>query len=239
MSSEQVDEIVTSSGQISVRAPDGRFQAIKTPAGFTDIAFRNGVAAADLAYRTLGAIPTVDECYRFWPKITKQIYARLFATDEFKAALRYRGVEWVDGSGLTAEQNYTLLALLDPSDRRTTRAKLKELGVPFAKYEVWTKQPLFMETLAKRQGSLFSATIVPLAENALMGEIEARNMRAIEIGLAMSGRWNPAEKQVEDARAVVMKVLESVIRHVPDPDARKAIMADVALYAGTLQALEG
>lgn len=232
------EEIEAVHKAIVVRDADGRFQRVPTPSGFTDLAFRNAVAAADGAYRTSGMRPSVDECYLFWPKISKKVYAQFFLTDEFKQALQYRGVEWGENPGLSQEQGFALLKLLDPSDRRSTSTKLKELGIPFAKYEAWTKQPLFMATYKKRSEAMFEAS-APVAITALLGEVEDRNMRAIELYLAMSGRWNPAERQVEDARAVVMKFIESLTRHETNPEIRKAIMADVALYAGTLQALEG
>jgi hypothetical protein len=34
-----------------------------------------------------------------------------------------------------------------------------------------------------------------------------------------------------------MTLLEAIIKHVPDPEARKAIMSEVSLAAGTLEAL--
>jgi hypothetical protein len=232
------DEIVIQNKAIAVRNADGRFQRVATPSGFTDLAFRNAVAAADGAYRANGFRPSVDDCYLFWPKIKKEVYARLFLTDEFKTALQYRGVEWGENPGLTQEQGYALLKLLDPSDRRSTATKMKELGIPFAKYEAWMKQPLFSATYAKRAEAMFEAS-APMAMIAFLSEVEARNMRAIELHFAMSGRYDPAARQVEDARTVVMKFIEALIRHETNPEIRKAIMADVALYAGSLQALEG
>lgn len=232
------EEIVAFSGGISVREPDGRFQPVKTPSGFTDSAFRNAVAAADLAYRTNGQLPSVDDCYRVWPRIPKKTYAALFLSEEFKQALRYRGVEWDSNAGLSLEQGMALLKLTDPSDRRTTGVKLKELGIPMPKYEAWMRQPLFAESYAKRTEALFAGA-VPMALNKIVANAEMGDMRAIELILNITGRWNPSAQSVEDARAVVMKVIEAVIKHVPDSSVRAAIMADVSLYAGTLQALEG
>ena len=41
----------------------------------------------------------------------------------------------------------------------------------------------------------------------------------------------------EDARVVVMTLLEAIIKHVKDEDVKKAIMSEVSLAAGTLEAL--
>lgn len=231
------DEIVSVPGAVAVRNADGRFQRIKTPAGFTDAVFRNAVAATDGAYRAKGALPSVDDCVEFWPKIRQDVYAQLFLTDEFKDALRYRGVEWDENAGLTQEQGFALMKLLDPGDRRSTTSKLKELGIPFARYEAWMKQPLFKQTYLKRSEAMFG-DIVPVALMKTMSAVEDGNMRAIELSLAMSGRYDPAAKQVDDMRQVVRAIIESVIRNVPDPKVRESIMSEIALHAGTLQALE-
>jgi hypothetical protein len=71
----------------------------------------------------------------------------------------------------------------------------------------------------------------------LAGKAAAGEDRAIDKVLEITGRWNPNAKSVEDARVVVMTLLEAIIKHVPDPEARKAIMSEVSLAAGTLEAL--
>jgi hypothetical protein len=231
------DDIVLMPGGISVRPPDGRFKQVKTPTGFTDIAFRNAVAATDTAYRTLGQLPTVNEVHEFWPRIPVKTYAALFLTDEFKEALRYRGVEWDAEAGLSLEQTMALLKLTDWTDRRTTSAKLKELGIPMARYQAWMQNPLFKTSYTRRtEASLGDA--VPMALNKLMGNAELGDQRAIEKILEITGRWNPAATQVEDARQVVMAVVEAVIRRVGDAQTRQDILADVALVAGTLGAIQ-
>lgn len=234
-------DVDTFDGGIVVRDPNGAFQPVTTPAGFTDLAFRNAVAAFDSAYRTLGRLPSVDDVFTVWPKVPKVTYSTLFLTDEFKQALRYRGVEWDPDSGLTLEQNMVLLKLTDPTDRRSTSAKLKELGVPMPRYQAWLKQPLFLGSYRKRSEEGLSEAI-PMVLNRLIGNAEASDQRAIEKVLEITGRWNPAAQEVENARTIVIKVMEAVVKHVTDPDIRRAIMADVTVAAGTLgamQALEG
>jgi hypothetical protein len=61
--------------------------------------------------------------------------------------------------------------------------------------------------------------------------------RAIEKVLEISGRWNPNAQSVEDARVVVMTLVEAIIKYVPDPEVRAKIMSEVSLTAGTMKAL--
>jgi hypothetical protein len=213
-------------GGIQVLEPDGRYRPVSTPLGFTDFAFRNAVAAFDTAYRMLGRTPTVKEVQKFWPRIPTATYSAHYLTPEFKQALEYRGIEWEPESGLSLEQSMALLKLTDPTDRRTTNVKLKELGIPMARFQAWMKQKLFAESYrARSEDNLKDA--IPMALNRLIGNAEAGDQKALEKILEMTGRWNPNERQVEDARTVVLKVIESVIKRVTDPEVRRAILGDV------------
>jgi hypothetical protein len=54
---------------------------------------------------------------------------------------------------------------------------------------------------------------------------------------AMTGEWNPQQQHLEDARTIVLKVVEAIIRHVKDVKTREAILSDVSMYAGTLTSM--
>ena len=230
------ENVIDLEESIIVRDPDGRFKPVQPPEGFTPLAFRNAVAAYDTAYRTLGKQPTVDEVHIIWPKIPKITYSMLFLTEEFRRALLYRGIEFNHETGLTIEQSMALLKLTDPTDRRMTNTKLKDLGIPMARYQAWMKQPLFIGSY-KTQSEAGLKEAVPMVLTKLVGNAETGDQRAIEKVLEITGRWNPAAQQVDDARTVVLAIVESVIKHVQDAEIRKEIMADVALYAGTLGAI--
>ncbi len=213
-------------GSIRVRPPNGQFQRVDTPKGFTDYAFRTAVSAFDTAYRTLGKLPSVTEVHAFWPKLPTATYSALFLTVEFKQALAYRGVEWEVDNGLSIEQSMLLLKLLDFSDKRSLGPKLKELGIPMSRYQAWMNQPLFKESYRTRSEAQFKDA-VPMALNKLIANADSNDQRAIEKVLEITGRWNPAQQQIEDVRAVVVKVMESVIRNVKDPEVRRAVMNDI------------
>lgn len=221
---------IEEAGVLRVRGPEQGFKPVPVPEGFTDIAFRNTVALAHTLYLQFGALPSVDDMHEAWPRIPTDTYSRIVQTPEFKQALSYRGVEWDEKAGLSLEQQMALLKLTDPTDRRSTGAKLKEMGIPYARYQAWMRQSLFPRLLhASMENALKDA--VPVAINKLIGNMEAGDQRAIEKTLEISGRYNPAQQSVEDAKLVVQRVIEAVIRRVEDPDTRLAILADIETAA--------
>lgn len=230
------EDFLEAGDKILVRDAKKGFSPVRVPAGFTDTQFRNAVAAAYTHWRNAGELPTVDDLYALHGKITKADYSRILLTEEFKKALAYRGIQWEPDAGFTLEQQSVLLKLQDYTDRRSLGIKLQELGVPMARYQAWLKQPMFREAMNNAAETVLKEAVAP-AILALSGKAAAGEDRAIEKLLEISGRWNPNAQSVEDARVVVMTLLEAIIKHVPDPDIRKAIMSEVSLSAGTLGAL--
>lgn len=230
------DNFLVANGSVLVRDPKKGFKPVATPDGVTDEQFRNAIAAAYTHYRLSGKLPTVDDLRKLHKSISPAMYSRIMLADEFREALRYRGIEWDDEAGLSLEQQSVLLKLADFTDRRSIGVKLKELGVPMPRYQAWLKQPLFRKAMNDSAENVLSEAVAP-ALLALSGKAAAGEDRAIEKLLEISGRWNPNAMAAEDARVVVMTLLEAIIKHVKDPEARKAIMSEVSLAAGTLEAL--
>jgi hypothetical protein len=220
-------------GGIELANPAGKFKQIATPEGYTDLAFRNVVSAFDTAYRINGRIPSVDEVAMLWPSIPKKTISGLMLSDEFKQALAYRGVEWNPENGLTMEQQTTLLKLSDPYDKRALSTKLKELGIPMPRFQGWLKQPLFFEIYNTYSQNAYKEAL-PALRNRLISNAEAGDHKAIELVFAITNEWNPAQQSLEDARVIIMKIVEAITTHVKDPDVRKAILTDISLYATTI-----
>lgn len=224
-------------GGVSVRDKAGTFKPVKTPDGVSDLAFRNAIATAYTFWNANGKLPSVKDLHKLHPAIPTGTYSAIVLTDEFQDALRYRGVEWNPEAGLSLEQQSVLLKLQDYTDRRTISAKLRELGVPMARYQAWLKHPLFREMTNKGAENVLSEAVAPTLQ-ALAANATAGDNVAGKLLLEISGRWNPNQQSLEDARVVVMAMVEAVVKHVHDPQVRAAIMADVRLKADTLQALE-
>ena len=222
-----MDEFIQGDGTLRVREQDGRYRPVPTPVGYSDHAFRNVVAATDTLFRLNGKFPSVSEVQKLWPKATAQTISGLFLTDEFKQAMEYRGVTADVDSGLSMEQQMVLLKLTDFTDRRSTTAKLKDMGVPMPRYQAWMKQPLFAEMYRQRTEDQFKDAST-LALNKLMANMEMGDQRAVEKVLEITGRYNPANQQLEDVRTILVRIVEAIIRNVPDPEQRRAIMNDIS-----------
>jgi hypothetical protein len=231
-----MEEIEQYEGGVAIHLPDGDIAHIATPDGYTDAAFRATLAAFDTAYRRNGKIPSVDDVHELWPKLPKKTISGLMSTLEFRTALTSRGVQWDPKDGLTMEQQTVLLKLADPFDRRGISAKLKEFGVPMARFQGWMKQPLFSELYNKQTQENY-AEALPAIRQRLIGNAEAGDQRAIELIFAMTGEWNPQQQHLDDARTIVLKVVEAIITHVKDKATREAILSDVSMYAGTLASM--
>lgn len=220
-------------GGIEVADPTGKFKQVATPDGVTDLAFRNVVMAFDTAYRVNGVMPTVDDVATLWPRMPKTAISKILLTDEFRQALEYRGVDWDPERGLSMEQQTTLLKLSDPYDKRALSTKLKELNVPMPRFQAWLKQPLFQQIYNKHSIDNYQSAL-PAIRNRLISNAEAGDHKAIELVFAITNEWNPAQQSLEDARVVIMKIVEAITTHVKDPDVRKAILTDISLYATTI-----
>lgn len=227
------DEIEAYNGGIEVKSPAGKFKQIATPAGFTDAAFRNAVTAFDTMYRVNGAVPTVDDVNKF-ANLDKKKLSALLLTDEFKQALEYRGIQYdPERNGLTMEQQTALLKLSDPFDKRALSTKLKELGIPMPRFQAWLKQPLFFQIYNKYSQDAYREAL-PALRNRLISNAESGDYKSLELVFAITNEWNPAQQSLEDARIVIMKIVEAITTHVKDPDVRKAILTDISLYATTI-----
>lgn len=213
-------------GEIRVRDRDGSFRPVPTPVGFSDLAFRNAVSATYTCYLRDGKLPSVTEVHKLWPNIPVKTYSAIFLTEEFKQALDYRGVAWDPEQGLSLEQQLAIVKMSDPSDRRSQNVKLKELNIPVARWQAWQKHPLFREAWTKRAedtlAEAVNGTIVALAGNAMSGDLQAS-----KLVLEMTGRWNPSQQSLDDARMVVQTLVEVMVEEIADPELRSRILGRV------------
>lgn len=221
---------------VIVHTPHGEVKNIPTPAGVEPREFKGVLAAFHTAYLKLGKIPSVDDVYSVWPKLSKKTISHIVSTLEFRNALQHRGIQFDPKDGLSMEQQTVLLKLADPFDRRGISAKLRDLSIPMARFQAWMKQPLFNELLNKHTKDNYVEAL-PAIRQRLIGNAEAGDQRAIELVFAMTGEWNPQQQHLDDAKTIILKIVEAIIKHVKDRDVREAILADVTMYAGTLSAV--
>lgn len=215
----------TDGGEIVVTHEDGRVRRSPVAEGFDRDVFRNALAAVDVLYRREGVMPTVEEVYESWPKISLKTYSKLWTTSEFRQALALRGIDMSPNSGLTAEQSTALLVLANPDGRALT-TKLKQLGISQPKYHAWMRQPLFAETLRQRSEQNLGDAI-PTALNQLVANADRGDQRAVEKLLEISGRYNPSQVEAVNAKQVVLVMVEAVLRHVSSKEEKAAILSEV------------
>lgn len=226
-----VDNFEKDDGRIRVRTPKGAIRPVKTPRGFSDHVFRNVLAATDTLFRQNGELPSVDEVQAMWPNASMKTISALMVTDEFRQAMDYRGIQWNVDSGLSEEQQFCILKLNDPGDRRSRKVKLQELGIPMSRFQAWLKWPMFAEALRKgAEDNLKEA--IPMAINTIVAEAEV-NYKAAEKVLEITGRYDPNNRQMEDLRLLVTRLVEAVTKHTT-PEQRAAILSDFGLHAAMI-----
>lgn len=221
---------------IVVYGPDGDTKNIFTPKGIDLRIFKGVLAAFHTAYLRSGKIPNVNEIHEVWPKTTKKNISTILGTLEFANAVHHRGIQFDPKDGLSMEQHTVLLKLSDPFDRRGLSSKLRDLNVPVARFQAWMKQPLFNELLNQQTKDNY-VDALPAIRQRLIGNAEAGDQKAIEMVFAITGEWNPQQQHLDDAKTIILKIVEAIIKHVKDASVREAILADVSMYAGTLSAV--
>lgn len=217
---------IETSGRELIIKHDGRVRRSPVPDGFSPAMFRHLIAAVDLLYRRNGAIPTINDVMTLWPEFEKATISRAWATEEFKVALSYRGIELDIRQGLTAEQLYAIQLLSDPSDRRTNKARLETVGIPIGKYRAWMRNPVFHRALAEASEQNLGDG-VSTALNRLLAAADAGEAWAVNKVLEISGRWDPAQKEQQNARTVVMLMMEVLQTKVKDKELLKEILDEV------------
>lgn len=213
-------------GTLDVRAPDGRVRVVSVPAGVDPLVFRNVVSATDTAFRTLGCMPKLNDAYKVFPAIPKSTYALVWKTPEFEAALEARGVQVDPDAGLHSLQQAALIAITDFSNTKTLKAKLESVGATLSQHQAWMRNPMYAAAYRSRTEEQFKDA-VPTALNALLTNVEKGDQRAIEKVLEITGRYNPNQKELENARVVIVTLVEAIQKHIKDPTIMQDILDEV------------
>ena len=198
---------------------DGRVERSPAPEGQDPAMFRHIVAGIDLVYRRSGSVPSEEQLLLEWSGFNEEAVKAAYASPELRQALSIRGIEMSTGSGLTQEQLYAITILQDFTDRRTTKAKLEQVGISMAKYRAWMRNPVFAKAMTD-QAEHNLGDSVHMALNRLLGNAEAGDQRALEKVLEISGRWDPQQREVQNARTVVLTMMEVLQEELGDDKER-------------------
>lgn len=213
-------------GAVRVQGKPGVYRPIAVPSGFREDTFRDALACVYALWMRDGRFPSTADCAKYFPAIPTKTYGALFETPEFKEALEYRGVAFTADLGLSSEQNTVLMALDDPTDGRSLGAKLRDLGIPMARYKAWLRNPNFLAARDRMTKANYQ-DLLPELRHMLMSEALRGNTKMAEIWLAKSGEYNPANEASMDAMKIVQIVVDAVVSRVADVELRREILADV------------
>lgn len=175
----------------------------------------------------LGNLQTYDQCATYMGVSTPEII-KMLGSESVRKALIQRGIkQYADASqGLSAEQLACANVMLDFSDRRAARTKLAELNVKPATYQGWLKQPEFQAYVRTRAEALLDDNMHE-AHTALLGNVQRGDLSSIKLFYELQGRWSSKSLGDLNVDYILTRILESIQKHVKDPEAILAIAADV------------
>lgn len=203
----------------------GGIHPLVPPEGVTPLAFRTILSAIHTMYLFDEQVPQFDEILTKYPNIRKSDLLASWESEALAKGLDLRGVAWNANTGLSMQQEMLIMALADPTDRRSPETVLRKMGIPGTTYRTWQKNPMFAAHLERATYSSYKEG-VPLARRALIGNAVAGNQQAIELLFRITGEFDPQNRAEQDMKLVVTTVIESVLRHVQDPELRRAILSD-------------
>lgn len=154
-----------------------------------------------------------DKVLNFWNKVQNH--------ELFIYACSVRGIKTeAESAILDAEQVAAISLITNLVDNRSNNSKLASIGVTVEQYNGWLQEPEFKKQLQQRIDESLD-NIYPDAVNALSKTIRAGNVNAIKFYFELSGRVDTPETR--NLKLSVQRLIESVQRHVKDPEVLKAI----------------
>ena len=163
-------------------------------------------------------------------------YAAMYNKPAFQNALLARGISKQAVAGLphngvvTVQQMNVINTLLDKMDTRSDRKKLTDMGVASQTYQGWCRDPAFNAYVTKRVEALFP-NMVNEATRALGDNVTRGDMGAIKLVYEMTGRWSSKTVGELNVDFLLMKVIETISKHVTDPEALEAIASDLSVFS--------
>lgn len=170
--------------------------------------------------------PTTVIIRERWPDID---YMSVMANPTFIEALSNRGIQAPLSDGLpdelTQEQVAAVGLVLDYADKRSHNTKLRSLGITPGKWQGWLKNQVFKDYLhTLSTHSLEDALHV--AHTGLISATERGDVNAIKYYMELTGRFSSDSGQTQNFKVMIQRIVESVQRHVKDPDIIRLLASD-------------
>ena len=189
----------------------------------------------EMEFSVNGFLPSKDLCCSTL-NIKPVKYQAMYSQTRFQNALLARGISPQAVAGLkhngvvTVQQMNVINTLLDKMDTRSDRKKLADMGVASQTYQGWCRDPAFNAYVTKRVEALFP-NMVNEATRALGDNVTRGDMSAIKLVYEMTGRWSSKTVGELNVDFLLMKVIETISKHVTDPIALEAIASDLSGFA--------
>ena len=196
----------------------------------------------EMQFSLTGYLPSMDLCIDI-TGCSKAFYEKCFKKPDFIKALLNRGVslpaiEGKESKGIiTPQQMMVVNTLLDRNDTRSEKKKLADLGVPSQTYQGWCKDPSFHQYVSARCEALFPGMLNE-AHRALYDTVARGDISAIKLVYEMTGRYTDKKASDVNIEFLLMKILETIQKHVTEPATLQAIADDLALFSSASPALE-
>jgi len=176
-------------------------------------------------------VPTINQTIKE-TGLANDTVRKVLASAGFQEACENRGINVpLEGKLLNPLQLALANTLLDFGDLATPGQKLKRLGISPRQYSAWLKQKAFKDYLSKRSEELFSDAM-PEAHAALTRNIQNGDLASIKLFYEISGRWSSKTAGEVNIEFLMMKILDILYRHIPDPEVLKAVAEELGQISG-------
>lgn len=175
-------------------------------------------------------LPDLTEV-KHYTALPEVIIEKAFKKKDFKEALKRRGIEEDPNPEiLTPKQLAVANVLLDFTDRRSVDKKLRECGVNRSQYHAWIRSKPFQNYMRQRSESMIGDNSY-LAHTAFVQALDRGDMNAVRVYFEMTGKVKGNQNE-RDYKIILMHVMESIKRHVRDPEILEAIGKDIISITG-------
>lgn len=163
---------------------------------------------------------------------------KILGSETFHARMHARGINWLSNwtperheimrtmQRLTPQQALAVQIMTDPTDRRSTKAKLDTIGISYNVWRTWQREPFFAQILKDTAELLLQDNLATI-HSRLVQKAEAGDTNAIKLFYEVSGRHDPNRQQMLDFGKVVALILESLQRHVTDAQTLLKVTTDL------------
>ncbi len=173
-------------------------------------------------------LPSPDEIFREYGQyfVDKREVESIFEETAFEKKVCRRGVPWKRYSALSARQLLVIEAVMNPMHKGTLSKRLKDAGTNWGEWRAWNKNPQFKERVDRYAKDVLENSI-PQLERALVNIAEGGDLNAIKYTFELTGRYNPAQQNAMEVKAVLAAVIEIITNHVRDRDVLSKIGTDL------------